>query len=103
MTVSKRCGICLTPIRGSWLTHAATAKHRRAVFRRDHPLGGGRRERKLAFRRHIRKAFTRYGGEEHVKVRRHRRRPPLDGKRKTVDVQRYWRWNGSRNRYRPLR
>lgn len=66
--------------------HAGTEKHRRLL---RGPRDSGQRLGSKTHRSY--RAPKEYQGQEHLKIRRHRRRRPLDGPRKTVRVGDYFR------------
>jgi hypothetical protein len=96
-TSKKVCGICSSGYQ-DWSTHVLSLKHRRKAHRAAYPLGSRKSPKRLAKAWGARAARRDYEGEDHVKVRKYRRRPPLDGAVRSVHVGDYWRWNGSRNR-----
>lgn len=87
------CSTCHSRYRGHFSVHASTAKHRHNL----HPKLGDRRDVRKALGYatvNVRRALAGYQGEDHQKVRAHRRRRPLDGPRREVKVRRYFRQPG---------
>lgn len=84
----KVCGICHTGYRGTYVQHQGTDKHRRAVAG---PAPGSRRSPRGESRRRAFRMMRSYDEGPPVPVRKYRRRRPLDGPRKVVKVDRYWR------------
>lgn len=95
---SKVCGTCHSTYRGRFSVHAGTIKHRAAARGIGGRLDRAGLDAVLGIRKpHIGRALAGDRGEDMERVKRHRRRKPLDGPRRDVKVDRYWRrrsWSG---------
>jgi hypothetical protein len=87
------CSVCGHATRGTFALHATTRSHRVAVLRAERRRIGNltgaktrRQQRDDAWRRG-RRVDT---GADKTKVRKHRRRRPVDGPGRVVPVRRYW-------------
>jgi hypothetical protein len=90
MSSSKFCSVCGHGYRSRYSVHASTEAHRRAL--RPARLERHDLARSLGIRRpSIVRALAGDRGEDQERVKAHRRRPPLDGPRRSVKVRRYWR------------
>lgn len=88
------CSVCRAGYRSGSSVHLSTARHKRSVHAAETRITGRGRDldKGLGYRRpNIRRALAGDTGEDHEKVRSYRRRLPLDGPKKVVKVDRYWR------------
>lgn len=88
------CSTCRHGYRGLYPVHASTAAHLAAAGRRSTPRISNRYDLNKSLgitRLNVRRALAGDRGEGRIKVRRYRRRLPLDGPRRSVDVIRHWR------------
>jgi hypothetical protein len=88
---AKVCHVCHSGYRGLYMLHVSTKSHQHKANPAPRPSWTKGKERGRAIgrtRRHVERMTT---GDGMVKVDKYRRRPPLDGPRKTVRVRDYWR------------
>jgi hypothetical protein len=93
---AKVCHVCHSGYRGLYMLHVSTKSHQRKANPTPARTWTKGRERGQAIGRARRYAERRSSGEGMVKVDKYRRRPPLDGPRKTVRVRDYWRDRAAR-------
>jgi hypothetical protein len=95
--MTRTCSICHSGYRGLYILHVASKGHQHKAHPTPKRTWTKGKQRGRAAGRAGRYAESRASGEGMVKVDNYRRRPPLNGPRKSVHVRDYWRDRVSRH------